>query len=279
MTRTRCAEVRAVELAVRVARGEQGRRSEVDWLIETARTIGAADIIAFALAAAAAALAARAPERTRALLAELEQVEGAHETPYYARQLAAMLRTALAAGDSVLATRLVDALEPRFPLDGHALCTARAQLAEHAGEHVDAAALYAEAAARWQEFGYVPERASRPPRPGPLPARPQPAWSRAAAPRGSGALRSHGVQTGARRDRSAARADGGCVDVVEHIGEVTIGRRYRGPLTSGNGGYSAGRLAAFVDAPAVEVTLRLPPPLERPLQVDPRRRAHAPAGR
>jgi hypothetical protein len=53
----------------------------------------------------------------------------------------------------------------------------------------------------------------------------------------------------------------------ENIGEVRIGRRYRGPLTSANGGYAAGRLAAFVDARAVEVTLRLPPPLERPLAV------------
>jgi hypothetical protein len=53
----------------------------------------------------------------------------------------------------------------------------------------------------------------------------------------------------------------------ENIGKVTIGRRYRGPLTSGNGGYTAGRLAAFVDAPAVEVTLRLPAPLDRPLLV------------
>ncbi len=47
---------------------------------------------------------------------------------------------------------------------------------------------------------------------------------------------------------------------------ITISRRYRGPLHSGNGGYSAGLLAAFVDGPA-EVTLRLPPPLDRPLSV------------
>ena len=44
-------------------------------------------------------------------------------------------------------------------------------------------------------------------------------------------------------------------------------RRYRGPLTSANGGYACGRLAAFVDAAEVEVTLRLPPPLARPLEV------------
>jgi hypothetical protein len=50
--------------------------------------------------------------------------------------------------------------------------------------------------------------------------------------------------------------------------ELTIDRRYRGPLTSANGGYACGRLAAYVDAPEVEVTLRLPPPLERPLAVE-----------
>jgi hypothetical protein len=38
-------------------------------------------------------------------------------------------------------------------------------------------------------------------------------------------------------------------------------------LTSANGGYASGRLAAFVDADVVEVTLRLPPPLDRPLEV------------
>src|SRR5215216_2284126 len=53
----------------------------------------------------------------------------------------------------------------------------------------------------------------------------------------------------------------------ENIGRVTIGRRYRGPLTSANGGYTSGRLAAFGDARVVQVTLRLPPPLDRPLAV------------
>ncbi len=47
---------------------------------------------------------------------------------------------------------------------------------------------------------------------------------------------------------------------------VTIDRRYRGPLTSANGGYAAGVLGSRLAAGA-EVTLRLPPPLERPLRV------------
>jgi len=48
---------------------------------------------------------------------------------------------------------------------------------------------------------------------------------------------------------------------------VTIARRFRGPLTSANGGYASGLLAQRVAADTVEVTLRLPPPLERPLAV------------
>jgi hypothetical protein len=49
--------------------------------------------------------------------------------------------------------------------------------------------------------------------------------------------------------------------------KIVLEWRYRGPLTSANGGYACGRLAAFVGAGTVEVTLRRPPPLERPLEV------------
>lgn len=48
---------------------------------------------------------------------------------------------------------------------------------------------------------------------------------------------------------------------------VTISARFRGPPQSANGGYACGLLARHVDAPAVEVTLRLPPPLETELRV------------
>ncbi|MDP9144984.1 MAG: hypothetical protein M3N43_09885, partial [Actinomycetota bacterium] len=46
--------------------------------------------------------------------------------------------------------------------------------------------------------------------------------------------------------------------------EVIIERRFRGPSQSGNGGYSCGVVAEGVSG-AVTVTLRLPPPLDRPL--------------
>ena len=47
---------------------------------------------------------------------------------------------------------------------------------------------------------------------------------------------------------------------------VTIPRRFNGPASSGNGGYSAGLLAQFIEGPA-EVKLRVPPPLEQPLDI------------
>jgi len=52
----------------------------------------------------------------------------------------------------------------------------------------------------------------------------------------------------------------------EPIGEIVIPERFNGPMTSANGGYVSGRLAAWIPGPA-QVTLRLPPPLERPLGV------------
>ena len=63
------------------------------------------------------------------------------------------------------------------------------------------------------------------------------------------------------------------------LASLTIARRFRGPRTSANGGYAAGLLAQALrlqggdgeahgdEAQGVEVTLRLPPPLERPLTV------------
>jgi hypothetical protein len=49
---------------------------------------------------------------------------------------------------------------------------------------------------------------------------------------------------------------------------VVIARRFNGPPGSGHGGYSAGCAGVLVEAPAVEVTLRRPPPLETPLAVE-----------
>ena len=49
---------------------------------------------------------------------------------------------------------------------------------------------------------------------------------------------------------------------------VVVDRRFCGPPDSGNGGYTCGVIARHVGNPA-EVTLRQPPPLDRPLAVRP----------
>jgi hypothetical protein len=48
---------------------------------------------------------------------------------------------------------------------------------------------------------------------------------------------------------------------------LTIPARFNGPPGSANGGYTCGRVAELVGAEEVEVSLRKPPPLERPLEV------------
>ena len=50
--------------------------------------------------------------------------------------------------------------------------------------------------------------------------------------------------------------------------DVVIANRFRGPVGSGNGGYSAGVIAAAAGGGERVVTLRLPPPLETVLRVD-----------
>ncbi|MBD3647420.1 MAG: hypothetical protein HUJ31_08225 [Pseudomonadales bacterium] len=52
--------------------------------------------------------------------------------------------------------------------------------------------------------------------------------------------------------------------------QVVIPEKFRGPPTSGNGGYVAGTFASFLtsDGPA-EVTLRAPIPLDKPMSVNP----------
>jgi len=154
-------ELRAVELTIHLDQGDtQDATGRADWLLETAREQAAVDGSVLALAAAAAArLTAGQPEQARALLNELEKTAGARDTLYYARQLPWMVRTALAAGHPSLAHALVDGLQPLFPLHEHALTSAQAQLAEAAGDHAQAAALYAEAAERWHQVGNIPEHA------------------------------------------------------------------------------------------------------------------------
>src|SRR5262245_35185714 len=51
--------------------------------------------------------------------------------------------------------------------------------------------------------------------------------------------------------------------------EIVIEGRFRGPVDSANGGYACAVVARAIEPdPAVEVTLRAPPPLDRPLALE-----------
>lgn len=49
---------------------------------------------------------------------------------------------------------------------------------------------------------------------------------------------------------------------------ISIPRRFCGPPDSGNGGYVCGRLASFIDGPAI-ARLNVPPPLDEGMEVRP----------
>jgi class 3 adenylate cyclase/tetratricopeptide (TPR) repeat protein len=151
---------RSLQLRLLAERGEHGQAPPTDELVAKARESGETQMCAMAFASAVRLLRAqRQAQQAQALLAELEQVPGIRADPHYAASLPELVRTALALEDPALAAQLVDGVEPRTPLAGHALSASRAQLAEAAGEHAEAASRYSEAAERWREFGNVPERA------------------------------------------------------------------------------------------------------------------------
>jgi hypothetical protein len=51
------------------------------------------------------------------------------------------------------------------------------------------------------------------------------------------------------------------------VPDLLVPRRFCGPPSSGNGGFTAGALAAHVDAPTVSVSLLAPPPLDTSMAV------------
>ena len=153
--------VRSLQLRLLAERGEtEAAAAEAGHLAAAARETAELQQLSIGFAAAARLLLAQGRhDDARALLLELEQISGIRGDINYAANLPELVRCALVLGDAALAVRLVDGVQQATPLHAHALCAARAQLAEVGGEHAQAATLYAEAAERWQEFGDEPERA------------------------------------------------------------------------------------------------------------------------
>ena len=151
---------RGLQLQLLAECGTSDRAPDPDELVTAARDIGLRSEIAAALATSAQLLLAqRRPEHAKALLRELDELDPTSADLIETSQLPSLLRVVLALEDVPLAQRFTAGINPVAPLDEHVLATSRAQLAEAVGEHIDAARLYADAAARWHEFGTVPERA------------------------------------------------------------------------------------------------------------------------
>jgi tetratricopeptide (TPR) repeat protein len=126
-----------------------------------ARDADAADYIVFSFAVTAEArLAAGDARGARALLGELEASSHARQSQNYPTYIPEMVRTAVAADDLELASRIAEGFEPTYPLHLLGLSVARAALAEARGEVASAAALYRDARERSEQLGIVPERAS-----------------------------------------------------------------------------------------------------------------------
>ena len=151
---------RSVQLRLLAHRGEAAlATAAADELAARAREAGiSGEITAAFPAAAQLQLAAGRPEDARSILHEFEQL-GATDDLAYAQFLPEIVRGALALSALELARRLTDAVGPHTPLLERALISCRAQFGEYGGKPAEAATDYAEAAARWQEFGNVPERA------------------------------------------------------------------------------------------------------------------------
>jgi len=151
-------ESRTVQLWLHAERGTPQQAPAHDELLTTARDMRlVTETTALFMAAAHRLLARGEPEQARALLHELDELQAVRSEFDYG--LASPVRLALALDDESLARRLTTGIEPVTPLSAHVLATAQAQLAEAAGDHVQAASLYADAADGWRKFGNVPERA------------------------------------------------------------------------------------------------------------------------
>jgi tetratricopeptide (TPR) repeat protein len=141
-------------------RGEMARAAELaDWLVPAARESGGVeDIIAGFTSASLAYLGDGRPAEALELLVEIGSMPHNLDSPTYPAFLCSMVRTAVAAGDVEVASRLASGLEPIFPYHEHALVAVRATLAEARHDFDQALEGHAEAGSRWERFGLVPER-------------------------------------------------------------------------------------------------------------------------
>jgi tetratricopeptide (TPR) repeat protein len=152
--------LRGLQMRLLAECGAPDHAPDPDEVVSAFRDIGLPNVTAVVFAGAAQLLLAQGqPARARALLRELDQLAAAGADWLLTFWLPSTLRVVLALDDLPLAQRLTADIDPVSPLMEHVVATSRAQLAEAANQHADAARLYEDAAERWREFGSVPERA------------------------------------------------------------------------------------------------------------------------
>jgi hypothetical protein len=144
-----------------VAFDERGENALVpaERALEIARGTHDAAYLAFATWAAAPVLiAAGRTAEAKELLGEVADSSG-HDHSEYAHHLPRLARAAHALDKDDLLERLAAGVPEAVPRQQHALVTVRALQAERAGEYAQAAALYADAADRWEQFTEAIEQA------------------------------------------------------------------------------------------------------------------------
>ena len=154
-------EPRSVQLRLLAERGAHKHAPAGDELLATARESSQPQDYALAFSAAARLLLAQG-HRAASERAAGRARAGRRDPRRPLLRLGAARARAHRARPSAAGTRHAGSWTVSnhdTPLFEHALSACRAQLAEAAGEHVEAAAQYAEAVERWHEFGNVPERA------------------------------------------------------------------------------------------------------------------------
>jgi class 3 adenylate cyclase/tetratricopeptide (TPR) repeat protein len=155
------AAVRGIEADTLASCGDlECAQERVEWVLAAARELEETQFLLPALTVAAQIrLACDQTSEAEVLLRELERLPHALESWNVSTYLPKLARTATALGEIELGEQLIAAVPSASLAHEAAKASARATLAEARGATDEAATVYGDAAERWQELGYVYERA------------------------------------------------------------------------------------------------------------------------
>jgi class 3 adenylate cyclase/tetratricopeptide (TPR) repeat protein len=150
----------AIRAYVLAHRGDPAAAAAVDELLPRAREIGDPQVLEGALTAASLVRLSQDAASDAAALVE-QALDATAEAGTDARSwyLPDLVRTAIAAGEVDLGTRLTEGLRGTLPRYRLAIASARSALLEASGEVEHAAGWFGGVAALWEAYGHVPERA------------------------------------------------------------------------------------------------------------------------